>query len=242
MHVWVGFVQQDNDTKHHSEPMFADLNNFLPNTAVVTLAPLQTGHQQYDKQLHAFEERNETLTTTWRNLRRFEKTHRPHDTDLTMLLKLSSRMTMSAASLATSVPAMPMARPTSDSLRAGASLVPSPVTATTSPCFFNSFTKSNLSFGELRASTYSIDVRCQQCGQAFLEHDFLCVCGVGRGGEGGVVFGGPGDLSHACQQTNRLLVTHLPAQSMHPRIGHELPLPTDSCRLCTLNQHTPVLA
>ena len=40
-------------------------------------------------------------------------------------------MTMSAAALATSVPAMPMARPTSDSFRAGASLVPSPAAVMT---------------------------------------------------------------------------------------------------------------
>lgn len=56
-------------------------------------------------------------------------------------------------------PAMPMARPTSDSLSAGASLVPSPVTATISPSFFSSFTSTYLSCGELRASTcaYAID-------------------------------------------------------------------------------------
>mmetsp|Transcript_60791 Transcript_60791/g.162546 ORF Transcript_60791/g.162546 Transcript_60791/m.162546 type:complete len:222 (+) Transcript_60791:2023-2688(+) len=44
--------------------------------------------------------------------------------------KLSSMMTTSDAFLATSVPWMPMAKPTSAFLRAGASLVPSPVTAT----------------------------------------------------------------------------------------------------------------
>ena len=70
---------------------------------------------------------------------------------------------MSEASLATSVPAMPMAKPTSASLSAGASLVPSPVTATTSllaeilelmmPC-----TRVNLSLGFDLASTPS-------CGQ-----------------------------------------------------------------------------
>ena len=53
------------------------------------------------------------------------------------------------------MPAMPMARPTSDSFRAGASLVPSPVTATMSPRFFSSCTNVNLSWGELRASTCS---------------------------------------------------------------------------------------
>jgi hypothetical protein len=43
----------------------------------------------------------------------------------------SSKMTMSEASLATCVPVMPMDRPTSAALSAGASLVPSPVTPTT---------------------------------------------------------------------------------------------------------------
>lgn len=49
-----------------------------------------------------------------------------------VMWKRRTMMTMSAAALATSVPAMPMARPTSDSFRAGASLVPSP--AVTTPC------------------------------------------------------------------------------------------------------------
>jgi hypothetical protein len=43
----------------------------------------------------------------------FAKTVRPQRTDLTIEEKLSSRITMSAASFATSVPAMPIARPTS---------------------------------------------------------------------------------------------------------------------------------
>lgn len=47
-------------------------------------------------------------------------------------VKLSSVRIMSDASLATSVPAIPMANPTSAFFSAGASLVPSPVTATTS--------------------------------------------------------------------------------------------------------------
>ncbi|GFR32213.1 plasma membrane calcium-transporting ATPase 2 [Trichonephila clavata] len=54
-----------------------------------------------------------------------------------MLVKLSSVKIISDASLATSVPAMPMANPTSAFLRAGPSLVPSPVTATTSQLGFN---------------------------------------------------------------------------------------------------------
>jgi len=82
------------------------------------------------------------------------KTDRPHMTALTMDEKLSSRMTMSAASLETSVPAMPMARPTSDSFRAGASLVPSPVTATISPMPFSVRTRTSLSAGEERARTW----------------------------------------------------------------------------------------
>ena len=55
------------------------------------------------------------------------------------------------------MPAMPIARPTSDSFKAGASFVPSPVTATMSPRFFSSCTSVNLSWGELRAST------CRPC-------------------------------------------------------------------------------
>ena len=74
-----------------------------------------------------------TFTTSWnwRNFCTFSYTERPHMTDFAMDEKRSSRMMMSAASLATSVPAMPIARPTSDALSAGASLVPSPVTPTT---------------------------------------------------------------------------------------------------------------
>jgi hypothetical protein len=45
-------------------------------------------------------------------------------------LKLSSKRTISQAFLATSVPVIPIANPTLAFERAGASLVPSPVTAT----------------------------------------------------------------------------------------------------------------
>lgn len=55
----------------------------------------------------------------------------PHKTALTIELKLSSNKIIAAASLATSVPAIPIANPTSAFFKAGASLVPSPVTATT---------------------------------------------------------------------------------------------------------------
>jgi len=71
----------------------------------------------------------------------------PQRTALTMELKLSSSKMIAADSLATYVPAIPIANPTSAFLRAGASLVPSPVTATTSPLSFNPVTKAYLSSG-----------------------------------------------------------------------------------------------
>ena len=73
-----------------------------------------------------------TVNWNWRNLLIESYTFLPHITAFTMLVKLSSVRMMSEASLATSVPAIPIAKPTSAFLRAGASLVPSPVTATTS--------------------------------------------------------------------------------------------------------------
>jgi len=60
---------------------------------------------------------------------------------------------MSLASRATSVPAIPMARPTSAFLSAGASFVPSPVTATTAPVFWRACTRRSLSRGSARAIT-----------------------------------------------------------------------------------------
>lgn len=59
----------------------------------------------------------------------------------------------SEASLATSVDEIPNAYPTSAYLRAGASFVPSPVTATTIPCDYNYLTKFNLSSGLALATT-----------------------------------------------------------------------------------------
>ena len=67
------------------------------------------------------------------NLRMLLTTPRPKPTAATIVAKLSSSSTMSAASRATSVPLRPMATPTSAARSAGASLTPSPVTATTSP-------------------------------------------------------------------------------------------------------------
>lgn len=55
--------------------------------------------------------------------------------------------------MATSVPAIPMAKPISAFFKAGASFVPSPVTATTFFNYFNPVTKINLCSGVLLAST-----------------------------------------------------------------------------------------
>lgn len=60
---------------------------------------------------------------------------------------------MSEAFLATSVPVIPIAKPTSAFLSAGASLVPSPVTAITPPSYYIPVTRRYLSSGELLAST-----------------------------------------------------------------------------------------
>ena len=68
------------------------------------------------------------------------KTARSSSTALTMLAKLSSSSTMSAASLATSVPAIPIAIPMCALLSAGASFTPSPVAATTCPFRFSAST------------------------------------------------------------------------------------------------------
>mmetsp|Transcript_15651 Transcript_15651/g.38982 ORF Transcript_15651/g.38982 Transcript_15651/m.38982 type:complete len:356 (+) Transcript_15651:301-1368(+) len=74
-----------------------------------------------------------TLAVSWncRNLVTDAYTLRPHLTALTMDEKESSMSRMSAASLAMQVPLF-MAKPTSAAVSAGASLVPSPVIATTS--------------------------------------------------------------------------------------------------------------
>jgi hypothetical protein len=60
---------------------------------------------------------------------------------------------MSEAFFATSVPVMPIENPTSAFLSAGASLVPSPVTAITPPHCCIPVTRRYLSSGELLAST-----------------------------------------------------------------------------------------
>mmetsp|Transcript_19237 Transcript_19237/g.41816 ORF Transcript_19237/g.41816 Transcript_19237/m.41816 type:complete len:226 (-) Transcript_19237:1810-2487(-) len=61
------------------------------------------------------------------------KTDRPQRTAFTIDENLSSMIMISDAFFATSVPERPMDSPTSAAFRAGPSLVPSPVTPTTSP-------------------------------------------------------------------------------------------------------------
>ena len=70
-----------------------------------------------------------------------------------MVAKLSSVRIMTAASLETSVPVIPMATPMSAALRAGASFTPSPVMATTLWLRLSSRTMRSLSSGATRATT-----------------------------------------------------------------------------------------
>jgi hypothetical protein len=72
--------------------------------------------------------------------------------------KLSSVSTMSDAFLATSVPHWPIANPISALFKAGASFVPSPVTATTLPSAFRPVTRRYLSSGVDLASTFNFFV------------------------------------------------------------------------------------
>ena len=68
--------------------------------------------------------------------------------------KLSSKRIILAAFLATSVPAIPIANPTSAFFNAGASFVPSPVTATELSNYLRPVTKRYLSSGLERAKTF----------------------------------------------------------------------------------------
>ena len=78
---------------------------------------------------------------------------RPPSTAVTIVAKLSSVRIMTAASLETSVPVMPMATPMSARFSAGASLTPSPVIATTLPLRLSRSTRRTLSSGATRATT-----------------------------------------------------------------------------------------
>lgn len=79
-------------------------------------------------------------------------------TAFTIELKLSSSKIIAADYLATYVPAIPMANPTSAFFKAGASFVPSPVTATTSPLSLRPVTKAYLSSGLDLAKTRSLSM------------------------------------------------------------------------------------
>ena len=77
----------------------------------------------------------------------------PSSTAATIEAKLSSDSTISADSLATSVPVMPMATPMSARFSAGASLTPSPVIATIWPSPCSASTMRTFCSGATRANT-----------------------------------------------------------------------------------------
>ena len=83
---------------------------------------------------------------------------RPQSTALVILPNELSIIVMSLASLATDVPS-PIESPTCAALSAGASFVPSPVTATTSSCDCNKRTSRSLSIGRARAITFKSGIR-----------------------------------------------------------------------------------
>ena len=72
---------------------------------------------------------------------------------LTIVEKLSSVRTITAASLVTSVPVIPIAIPMSAFFSAGASLTPSPVIATMCPCLLSTSTSRTLCSGVTLAIT-----------------------------------------------------------------------------------------
>ena len=96
-----------------------------------------------------------------------------------MLLKELSKIVMSLASFATAVPS-PIESPTCAAFKAGASLVPSPVTATTAPRCCNKRTRRCLSVGRARhmifkSITRSKAVRSSIASKAGPEIQFLSV-------------------------------------------------------------------
>lgn len=98
-----------------------------------------------------------TFTVNWncKNFLMQSEIFLPYLTAVKILLKLSSKRIIPAASFATYVPAIPIANPISAFFKAGASLVPSPVIATTFPSCFNPVAIINLSSGEDLARTRS---------------------------------------------------------------------------------------
>lgn len=95
------------------------------------------------------------LTVIWncKNFLMHSKIFLPHLIAVTIEPKLSSNNMIPEASLATSVPAIPIANPISAYFKAGPSFVPSPVTATTFSSYFNPVTRINLSSGDDLANT-----------------------------------------------------------------------------------------
>nr|GMD62824.1 Uncharacterised protein [Ipomoea batatas] len=92
--------------------------------------------------------------------------------------KLSSRITISELSLATSVPWIPIESPISASFKAGASLVPSPVTATMWPFFLRHCTIRSLSNGEDLAITQifsTLSILCSSVSEDVISSDHLDV-------------------------------------------------------------------
>ena len=77
----------------------------------------------------------------------------PSRTAATIVAKLSSASTMSAASRVTSVPVIPMATPMSAARSAGESFTPSPVMATMFPSACRASTMRSLCSGATRANT-----------------------------------------------------------------------------------------
>ena len=101
-----------------------------------------------------------TLMVSWnnRNFWIFRYKERPHITARVMLLNELSRMVISLASFATDVPS-PIDKPTCAAFRAGASLVPSPVTATTAPFCCSNCTRRCLSVGRARHMIFRLSTR-----------------------------------------------------------------------------------
>ena len=80
-----------------------------------------------------------------------------------MVEKLSSVRIITAASLVTSVPVMPIAMPMSAFFSAGASLTPSPVMATIWPWRFSRSTSRTLCSGVTRAITPTSPISSSAC-------------------------------------------------------------------------------
>lgn len=96
-----------------------------------------------------------TFTVNWncKNLRIQSNILRPYLAAVTILPKLSSNRIIPAAYFAIYTPAIPIAKPISAFFKAGASLPPSPVIATTCPNYFNPVAKRYLSYGDDLDST-----------------------------------------------------------------------------------------